>query len=195
MSIHLSVQYSINNEEDLKIWFHKKTKFKSIMSVLYIIENDAVLNRHTVPIQFGKIVFNIENLYDFFGVLHIKEFIEKRVRPNKKGYTYNAIVDGFFLRSGREITFYKLLNQSNIKVVDTNKSYPGAGRNFYDFLIEVCGVMYYIEIVGSETIEYKQKLQDREKNFGSILIEPKYYKKFFDDASQNSIQQGKYNDW
>jgi hypothetical protein len=194
MEFHLASRYNINSKEKLKIWFDKKIKKKSIISILHFIENTD-LNKHTIPIHFGKIIFDIEDLYTFFGVQHIKEFIEKRVRPNKKGYMYNAIIDGNFLRSGKEITFYKLLEEHGITIIDTNKSYPNAGRNFYDFLIDINDKRYYIEIIGSEDNAYKKKLLDRNKKYGSVLIEQKYYKKFLEDAAADCIEKGKYHDW
>ncbi len=194
MRLHLVSQYKIDSKEKLKIWFSKKIKKKSIISILYLVENTN-LGKHTIPIQFGKIVFGIEDLYAFFGIRHMKEFVEKRIRPNKKGYTYNAIIDGNFLRSGKEITFYKLLEEHGITIIDTNKSYPNSGRNFYDFLIDINDKQYYIEIIGSEDNAYKKKLLDRSKKYGSVLIEQKYYKKFLEDVATGCIEKGKYHDW
>lgn len=194
MKNHLSSQYKIFEPNDLKKWFDKKVKEKSIISILFLVENEK-LSKKTIPIQFGKIAFDIENIYDFFGIFHLKQFIEKRSRSGNRGYTYNGIIDGNFLRSGKEITFYKLLEENGIKIVSTNKAYPNAGRNFYDFLIDISGAQYYIEIIGSADKKYRKKLLSREQTYSSILIDQKYYKKFFEDASSNSIQKGKYHDW
>lgn len=194
MQQHLLSQYKISSSGDLKIWFNYKIENKSIISILFLIENNT-LTKHTIPIQFGKTVFSISDIYDFLGVKYLKEFIEKRVRPNKRGYTYNAVVDGNFLRSGKEITFYRLLEENGIAIIDTNKSYPNTGRNFYDFCIDILGKRYYIEIIGSSDLKYKHKLLEREKNHGAILIEQKYYKKFFADINSGTIEKGTYHDW
>jgi hypothetical protein len=194
MKLHLNSQYKINSKETLKIWFDNSIKNKSIISVLHLIENTDI-NKHTIPIQFGKIVFDITDLYSFFGVKHLKEFIEKRVRPNNRGYTYSAVIDGNFLRSGKEISFYRLLDEHGITIVNTNKSYPNAGKNFYDFLVDINNKQYYIEIIGREDTDYKEKMLDRSKKYGAVLVQQKYYKKFLEDALAECIEKGKYHDW
>ena len=99
------------------------------------------------------------------------------------------------MRSGKEITFFKLLEDNNVTVLNTNKSYPNFGRNFYDFLVDINGLEYYIEIIGDDSESYKKKLLEREKKFGSLLISENNYSKFFADIAANAVEKGRYHDW
>jgi hypothetical protein len=125
------------------------------------------------------------------------EFLETRIIPNTKGYVYIGIIDGHFFRSGKEMSVYRTFLENSITVIDTNKSYPNGGRNFYDIKIkDLMNNMHFIEIIGNDDDKYKDKLQGRADKYGAILVEKKYLQKLVDDIlSKKDLKMEKYNDW
>jgi hypothetical protein len=186
----------LNNKFDLKLYFIQKTKNKSLVSKLFLLEKKE-LNKITAPFIFWKDIYGENSLYNDLDIKKVKIFFEKKVIPNNKGFVYNGIVNGHFFRSGQEIDVYLNLLENSIKVVDTNKSYPNASRNFYDIcFIDLLGFKHYLEIIGNDDEKYKSKLKERETKYGAILLSKNHLQKLIDDISScRDLKKGKYNDW
>lgn len=192
--LYLSTYYSILTEDDLKAWFEKSTKEKSVLSILYLL-NTKKLSKKTVPLIFGKEVFSIPNMFEFLGVEESRVFVEKRVLGNDRGWVYSGMVDGHFFRSGAEISFYIDLSMNGISVVDTNKKYPDStNKEYYDFCLQLGDYRYYVELIGRNDEKYKEKLLHRSIKYKAILLERKFINKFIADCKRGKLD-GSYNDW
>ena len=137
---------------------------------------------------------------DFFGVSVVE--IENNIREILPDYRknlrkifhnnyscYSYTDKGTILKSFNEIRIYDYLCSLGLTEFDDfmiNGKYPNSSL-FYD--IWMVSQNIYIEIAGGDSQEYNDRMKKKEQIFGSIILDPKDYKKTITDIINGAIQK------
>lgn len=134
-----------------------------------------------------KCTYGIDDLYEYFDVDPNIRVAYKNYM-NVSSYSYASTADGHFFRSALELNFYYAIKDiQDVKIIDTNKKYPGKDRKFYDIKISYKGIEYIIELCSCNSKllnpEYCENVEAKASEYNSILVYNR--SKFIDDLQHN----------
>jgi hypothetical protein len=186
----------IHTLDDFKKRLIEQLETKSTISKHFFLHNlnklgrsDEYGDRRQYINTLAMDVFDVENVFDLIDI--DEGFIEKIRFHANNAWSKSSIYDGFFFRSKGELDLYINLVGAGVEVLNTNKSYEGDGRGFYDLLIRYGGSDHYIELCGSDDPDYNTKQLHRNEVYGSILVSKSASQKLIDDINNGEDISGR----